>query len=93
MSSLFQGIAAKSTDWVLPKQFLPVINDDSDIEEEHDSGPVQVLESVSEFKNITIWGHDQIPTTDDPFVKGIEEWISFAQTMHENTELGGAQQK
>jgi ribonuclease H2 subunit C len=43
---------------------------------------VQILEEVSTFEDIFVWGHDAVPTNEDPFVKGIEEWISFAESLH-----------
>ena len=76
----------KPTERTLPKQYLPIDKDDSDVEEEQDPEPVKILESVSQFKDITVWGHDQMPTTEDSFVKGVEEWISFAHAIHSNPD-------
>lgn len=28
-----------------------------------------------------VWGHDALPAGDDPFVKGVEEWIAFAEMV------------
>ena len=39
------------------------------------------LQEISSFKEITLWGHDATVPEDDPFVKGIGEWISFAEAV------------
>jgi len=51
-------------------------------EEEEPSEPAKILEELSTFDEVIVWGHDQVPTSEDPFVKGIEEWISFAEAIH-----------
>ena len=44
--------------------------------------PVKILQSAVTFKEVTVWGHDMLPALDDPFVKGIGEWIAFAEAIH-----------
>ena len=78
----YTGIIAKSTDRTLPKQFVPVQTDDSDVEEEQEQEPVKILETSSIFEDVTVWDHDQMPTNEDPIVKGMVEWIAFAQAIH-----------
>lgn len=86
--SLFAGVVATSTDRCLPKEAPKprrVDPDDSDLEElnpEEDAEPAKILESAARFDEVTIWGHDQVPAADDPFAKGIEEWIAFAEAIH-----------
>ncbi|KAL6719137.1 hypothetical protein ACLMJK_003374 [Lecanora helva] len=41
------------------------------------------LSKIGSFEEVIIWGHDSCVPTDDLFVKGIEEWIGFAEMMHE----------
>ena len=82
------GIIATSTGRTLPKETPTsrrVEPDDSDLEEldpEEASEPVKILESAATFDEVTIWGHDQVPAADDPFAKGVEEWIAFAESIH-----------
>ncbi|KAL6248154.1 hypothetical protein RBB50_004409 [Rhinocladiella similis] len=87
----YHGLVAKSTDRYLP---LPVktgptytaVDEDEDIEiadeEEEPPEPVKLLEEVTTFDGIIVWGHDRVPNQDDIFVKGLEEWISFAEAIH-----------
>jgi ribonuclease H2 subunit C len=53
-----------------------------DLEDEQGAEPVKILEAVGTFDEFTVWGHDQIPAADDTFVKGIEEWVAFAEAIH-----------
>ena len=59
-------------------------DDDSDVEEIEPEAtkPIKILESTSTFDNTVVWQHDQLPTPDDQFVKGIEEWLGFADAIH-----------
>lgn len=60
------------------------MDEDIEIEDEEEEAPepVKLLEEVSRFDDIVVWGHDRVPGSDDPFVKGIEEWISFSEAIH-----------
>ena len=42
---------------------------------------VDALEEVASFDNIVLWGHESLVEGDDPFVKGVEEWIGFAEAV------------
>lgn len=59
--------------------------DDSDVEEidPEATKSIKVLESMSTFDEVVVWGHDQAPAADDRFVKGFEEWIGFATAIHQ----------
>ena len=39
------------------------------------------LQEISSFKEIMLWGHETAVPEDDPFVKGIGEWIAFAEAV------------
>ena len=43
-----------------------------------DMVPVMVLEEAASFEEMAVWGHEAVPEPDDPYVKGVEEWIAFA---------------
>lgn len=43
---------------------------------------VKVVEEQSEFEDIMIWGHESLPDEmADPYVRGMEEWIQFAEMV------------
>lgn len=50
-------------------------------EDEDDEPAATILESQGTFSNLIIWDHEKIPAADDPFVKGINEWIRFAEAV------------
>lgn len=43
--------------------------------------PVKVLEAQGTFDELMLWGHEILPAADDTFVKGVEEWVRFAETV------------
>ncbi|KAF1985036.1 hypothetical protein K402DRAFT_422334 [Aulographum hederae CBS 113979] len=54
-------------------------------DEQEDEKPVdvKVAEEVSKFDEIVVWNHEFLPDMmEDPFAKGMQEWIGFAQAMH-----------
>lgn len=43
---------------------------------------VKVVEEQAGFEDIMIWGHESLPDEmADPYVRGMEEWIAFAETV------------
>lgn len=84
------GVIVKPTEELLAQpstkpQYM-ALDDDEDIqirdEEDEPPEPVKVLDELSSFDEVVVWGHDQLPALDDPFVKGVEEWIAFAEALH-----------
>ncbi|KIW60649.1 hypothetical protein PV05_00849 [Exophiala xenobiotica] len=85
----YRGVVARSTEQYLPQPVkggpkFTAVDEDIEIEEEEEEPPepVKVLEEVATFGDVIVWGHDRIPNQDDTFVKGVEEWISFAEAIH-----------
>lgn len=74
----YLGLVLKATDKTIIESVLPTEDD----EEPELPEPVKVVEEVSTFDEIAIWGHDQVPASDDSLVKGIEEWTAFAEAIH-----------
>ncbi len=61
-----------------------------DEEDEDGEGPeleevmaVKLLEEKGRFEEVVVWGHEAVVEADDEFVRGVEEWVGFAQAMHE----------
>lgn len=59
--------------------------DGGELEEEDEEGEglekAQALEEVASFDKVMFWGHESVVEGDDPFVKGVEEWIGFAEAV------------
>ena len=49
--------------------------------EEWEEEEVKVLEEVASFEELIVWGHEAMPEDDDTFVKGMEEWVRFAEAV------------
>ena len=59
--------------------------DQDDEEAEEQPEPVKLLNVDATFDHIVVWSHDQLPAADDAFVKGIEEWVSFAKAVSQDS--------
>lgn len=59
------------------------IEEDQDQDEEDTQLPieVQILETNGTFDQVVIWAHEAVPEGEDIYVKGIEEWIGFAESV------------
>lgn len=76
--------------------FNPMDNQDSDGEddpfrrgaaEEEDTTEdkmidVKQLNVQGTFDEVMVWGHEAVAGEDDAFVRGVTEWMGFAQAMH-----------
>jgi ribonuclease H2 subunit C len=61
-------------------------SEDEDLEQPE---PVKLLEITSTVDEILVWGHDQTPALDDPYIRGVEEWIAFANAIHGSHDATG----
>lgn len=50
-------------------------------EEDEEEEEAKVLEDVASFEELVIWGHEAMPEDDNAFVKGVEEWVKFAEAV------------
>ncbi|RYP91320.1 hypothetical protein DL770_002554 [Monosporascus sp. CRB-9-2] len=58
--------------------------EDIELQEEQDS-PIDVghMRGKSTFDEVIVWGHEVTADSGaDPYVRSIEEWISFAEQIH-----------
>ncbi|KAK5731200.1 hypothetical protein LTR15_001139 [Elasticomyces elasticus] len=60
------------------------LDEEDDLNEalDDDEGEVKVMEQKAVFDEVVVWGHEVLPEDGDEYVKGIEEWIAFAEAMH-----------
>ena len=79
------GAVLSSTDRVLPqnRRDSARLNAPDEVadEEDEDEEVVKVLEEKGSFDEAVLWGHESTPEEGDPYVKGIEEWIAFAEMV------------
>ena len=69
----YKGVVLSTTDEVLPKK-----GEGEDDEEEPE---VKIMEEQSVFDEIMVWGHEAVMDEADPYVRGLEEWIGFAEQV------------
>ena len=50
-------------------------------EQDEDQEELGLLEEMGSFENIVVWGHESVAGNEDPFVRGMIEWISFAEVV------------
>ena len=51
-------------------------------ENEDDKIEKTISEEVAQFDEVMVWDHGAMPDdSSDPYLRGIEEWISFAETV------------
>ena len=56
--------------------------EDIDIDEEEEKmDEVRTLQEVASFDDIVLWGHESLVEGDDAFMKGLGEWIGFAEAV------------
>ncbi|KAJ5476178.1 Ribonuclease H2subunit C [Penicillium sp. IBT 31633x] len=82
----YQGVVASPTDRVVPPS-RQVDGDGVEDAEAEPEEPVKILETQSTFDDFVVFGHEALPAADDMFVKGVEEWIQFADAMHTTPSL------
>ncbi|KAF1948897.1 ribonuclease H1 small subunit [Byssothecium circinans] len=59
-------------------------DEDEDLREE-----VKVVEVLGEFDEVVVWGHaETVDEEKDAFVRGMREWVGFAEAMHGQEEEG-----
>ena len=51
--------------------------DDNDEETEE----ARTLQEVASFDKVVLWGHESLVEGDDAFMKGLGEWIGFAEAV------------
>ena len=69
----------------LPAGTKPVIaqqTEEEDVDDETTQEPVMILKEQGNFEEVVVWDHEAIlDESSDPYVKGIGEWITFAEQV------------
>jgi hypothetical protein len=85
LNLLKQGSILQTTDKVLvlsERDPLSMNVDEDDDEEDKPLVETKIVEERATFNEVMIWGHETTAdATDDPYTKGMEEWISFAEAV------------
>jgi ribonuclease H2 subunit C len=74
----YKGVVLSATNDVLPNKELAKAETEEDEEEKPE---VKIMEEQSAFDEIMVWGHEAVMDESDPYVRGLEEWIGFAEQV------------
>jgi ribonuclease H2 subunit C len=78
----YQGVVSQKTDKKLvakPSMPLPGVEaEDANAPKEVDT---MIMEQHATFTDVMVWDHETVPDGDDVYVKGMEEWIGFAEAV------------
>ncbi|EKD18326.1 uncharacterized protein L3040_004719 [Drepanopeziza brunnea f. sp. 'multigermtubi'] len=85
----YRGVVVSTTERVLPQETPGGEEQGDEPEGEREEEPeVKILEEQSGFQEMVVWGHEVLPDgTADPYVRGVEEWIGFAEQIHSYDEV------
>jgi ribonuclease H2 subunit C len=79
----YQGLVLQKTDRkAIAKPSMPVPGleaEDADAPKEIDT---MIMEQHATFSDVMVWDHEAVPGGDDVYVKGMEEWIDFAEAVY-----------
>lgn len=68
------------TERVLPRE--PAEDEDVDGDDGEEEEEVKIMEEQAGFGEVMVWGHEVVPEDMvDPYVRGVEEWIGFAEQV------------
>lgn len=78
----YQGVVLQKTDKkVVAKPSMPLPG----LEAEDANAPKEVdtmiMEQHATFTDVMVWDHEAVPGDDDVYVKGMEEWVGFAEAV------------
>ncbi|KAI0432069.1 ribonuclease H2, subunit C [Xylaria sp. FL1042] len=85
----YYGVVVEKTDAKPQASSTEQEPTDEDVEViENPEGQLEVgaMKGKAAFDELTIWGHESASdSTADPYVRGMEEWIAFAEEIHSFT--------
>ncbi|KAJ4351569.1 uncharacterized protein N0V89_006912 [Didymosphaeria variabile] len=88
LPSTHTGAILQVTDENLP-QPRPQAIDEEDGEDEQETAEVKIAERIGDFDEVVVWGHGgEVEGEQDMFIRGVKEWMGFAEAMHGEEEDG-----
>jgi ribonuclease H2 subunit C len=76
----YKGVVLSASDYILPKKD-PEKGEVEEDEEDEEEPEVKIMEEQGTFDEILVWGHETVMDESDPYVRGLEEWIGFAEQV------------
>lgn len=67
-----------------------VQGDDAEAEELSEAIEIAPLSSIAKFDEFVIWGHESTADSGDPYLRSIEEWVSFSEQVRLQISYGSS---
>jgi len=80
----YEGVVLQKTDKkVVAKLSLPIPGNDDGADDVAAPKEIEasIMDQHAKFEEIMVWEHEAVPEDTDVYVKGIEEWIGFAEAV------------
>lgn len=90
----FRGRKLRGKEVRLPEGYEGVVVEDAGVEqpsldsdrmaedpEEEEVEEIKFLKETGKFDKVILWGHGGVVEDDDAFVKGLNEWVGFADAV------------
>lgn len=82
----YDGVVLESSDQRIVQPLnqpfeVPVDEDDDRTPIPQNTVETRVMNQKAHFDEIVVWGHEALPQNDDEYVKGMEEWVAFAEAV------------
>ncbi|KAL2356805.1 putative ribonuclease H2 subunit C [Cryomyces antarcticus] len=79
----YRGAVLTKTEKTLQPNGRGPARDTSEDADEEEVEEVLLMEENASFEEIVVWDHGAMPAeTEDPYSKGVQEWIALAEAMH-----------
>lgn len=81
----YEGAVLQKTDKkIIAKLSMPMPGDEDGADYAPEEIETLVLDQHARFGEIVVWEHEAVPEGADVYVKGIDEWIGFAEAVCEH---------
>ncbi|QIW99739.1 hypothetical protein AMS68_005257 [Peltaster fructicola] len=79
----YQGIVLQKTnEKLVSRPSMPSFDEDGmQVILPEDNAETKLFSQEASFDEVVVWGHESLPDADDAYVKGIKEWIGFAEAV------------
>jgi ribonuclease H2 subunit C len=76
-------VLEKTTEMLQPEATSadPRESRDEQGEERELQGDVHIMGMKAQFEEVMVWAHEVVPEDDDPYVRGIQDWITLADAV------------
>jgi ribonuclease H2 subunit C len=78
-TAFFRGRKLRGKKLALPEAYQGVVLQKTD--RKAIAKPSMFMEQHATFSDVMVWDHEAVPDGDDVYVKGMEEWIDFAEAV------------